>query len=70
MTEFPFAIWKNIFMSDRQLSDEFRYVFDRKYAERTMGSTLEKPLLLMKRNFVQTTRFDTENLASGTQFSN
>jgi hypothetical protein len=30
-TIFPFAQWKNILMSNRDLSDEFRYVFDRKY---------------------------------------
>ena len=30
-TVFPFAQWKNILMSNRELSDEFRYVFDRKY---------------------------------------
>ena len=35
-----------------------------------MGSTLDKPKLLMKRNFVQTTHFDTEHLAGGTQFGN
>ena len=49
---FPFAQWKNILMSNRELSDEFRYVFDRKYAERQLGNTLERPKLLLKRNFV------------------
>ena len=55
-------------MSDRQLSDEFRYVFDRKYAERTMGSTLDRPLLLMKRNFLADTTFENEQLNQGTEF--
>lgn len=51
-TVFPFAMWKNIFMSDRELSDEYRYVFDRKYAERQLGNTLERPRLVLKRSFV------------------
>jgi len=48
-TVFPFAKWENIFMNNRELSDEFRYVFDRKFAERYQGNTLEKPRLLLKR---------------------
>jgi hypothetical protein len=39
-------------MSNRELSDEFRYVFDRKYADRQLGNTLERPKLLLKRNFI------------------
>ncbi len=57
-TVFPFAQWKNILMSNRELSDEFRYVFDRKYAERYLGNTLDRPKLLLKRNFVQKTQVD------------
>lgn len=57
-TVFPFAQWKNILMSNRELSDEFRYVFDRKYAERFLGNTLDRPKLLLKRNFVQKTQID------------
>jgi hypothetical protein len=51
-TVFPFANWKNIYISNRELSDEFRYVFDRKYAERVLGNTLERPRLLLKRQFI------------------
>lgn len=57
---FPFANWKNIFLSNRELGDEYRYVFDRKYAERVIGNTLDRPKLVMKRNFVQTTEIDSE----------
>ena len=28
-TNFPFAIWRNMFESDIQIGDEIRYVFDR-----------------------------------------
>ena len=51
-TTFSFAMWKNIFLSNRELGDEFRYVFDRKYAERHIGSSLDRPKLVLKRNFV------------------
>jgi hypothetical protein len=57
-TVFPFAQWKNILMSNRELSDEFRYVFDRKYAQRFLGNTLDRPKLLLKRHFLQTTQVD------------
>ena len=60
--EFPFAIWKNFYLSDRELSDEFRYVFDRKYAKRQIGNNLDRPKLLMKRTFCQSTTFDGESL--------
>ena len=64
-TVFPFANWKNIFISNRELSDEFRYVFDRKYAERYLGNTLERPRLALKRTFIQTTQISQEGLKQG-----
>jgi len=45
-------MWRNIFLSNRELSDEYRYVFDRKYAERYLGNSLEKPRLVLRRHFV------------------
>lgn len=33
-----------------------------------MGSTLDRPLLLMKRNFLADTTFENEQLNSGTEF--
>jgi hypothetical protein len=55
-------------MSNRELSDEFRYVFDRKYAERQLGNTLERPKLLLKRNFIQNTQISEEVMRSGTSY--
>jgi hypothetical protein len=55
-------------MSNRELSDEFRYVFDRKYAERALGNTLDRPKLLVKRQFVQTTQIVQEVLRGGQQY--
>ncbi|CDW90653.1 UNKNOWN [Stylonychia lemnae] len=67
-TVFPFAQWKNIFMSNRELSDEFRYVFDRKFAQRYQGNTLERPRLVLKRAFIQATQIDQAQMKQGTQF--
>ena len=52
-------------MSNRTLGDEYRYVFDRKEAERQLGNTLERPSLLNKRLFVRKTEMDKEDLKQG-----
>ena len=62
---FNFAKWSNMLMSNRTLGDEYRYVFDRKEAERQLGNTLERPSLLNKRLFVRKTEMDQENLNQG-----
>jgi len=46
---FTFAQWKNLLMSDRELSDEYRYVFDRENEERKLGNNLDRPSLMNKR---------------------
>jgi hypothetical protein len=53
---FPFIKWKNIFLSNKELNDEFRYVFDRRYKESIMGNTLDRPKLFLKRNLIGTTK--------------
>jgi len=55
LTNFPFAIWKNMFESNNTIGDEIRYVFDRQKKENKMGNTLDRPTLLMQKQFVQTT---------------
>jgi predicted MPP superfamily phosphohydrolase len=50
--------WKNAYLSNRELSKELRYVFDRRQAQRYQGNTLERPKLLVKRQFMRTTRID------------
>lgn len=52
---FNFAKWKNLLLSDRELSDEYRYVFDRAHAERNLGNTLDRPSMLNKRLFTRKT---------------
>ena len=52
MSKFRFAKWNNLYQSNRELSDEIRYVFDRRKLETQTGNLLERPSLLLKRNFV------------------
>jgi hypothetical protein len=65
---FPFAKWKNIFLSNRKLGDEFRYVFDRKFVKRFMGNTLDRPQLLLNRHKIRDTNYDQEVVHSGTAY--
>lgn len=55
---FNFAVWKNLLMSNRELSDEYRYVFDRALAERNLGNSLDRPSLLNKRLFNRKTELE------------
>ena len=55
---FGFANWTNMFMSNRQLGDEYRYVVDRQEAERQLGNTLDRPQLLNKRLFTRKTEME------------
>jgi hypothetical protein len=55
---FPFQNWNNFYLSNRKLGDEMKYVLDRKNEKRFVGNSLEKPRLLLKRNFIQDTNFD------------
>ena len=65
---FPFAKWENIYLSNRKLGDEFRYVFDRKFVKRFMGNTLDRPQLLLNRYKLRETQFDQEVVGTGNQY--
>ena len=65
---FGFAQWKNMLMSDRQLSDEYQYVFDRQHVERQLGNTLDRPQLQNKRLFYRKTELEQEVLRQGANF--
>ena len=65
---FGFAQWKNMLMSDRQLSDEYQYVFDRQHVERQLGNTLDRPQLQNKRLFNRKTELEQEVLRQGAKF--
>jgi hypothetical protein len=57
-----------MYLSDRTLSDEIRYVLERKDLNSKLGQTLERPTLLNNREFSKTTKFDEEVLEVGNQF--
>jgi hypothetical protein len=63
-----FQNWKNFYLSNRLLNEEIQYVFDRKYFERFIGNSLERPSLLMKRQYVRDTTTDFEQVAVGTEY--
>lgn len=67
-TEYFFQKWKNFYMSNRELSSEFRYCFDRIYQQSYTGNMLDKPKLLLKRNFIKNTYAQEEVYAEGTKY--
>ena len=67
--EYFFQKWTNFYLSNRELSSEFRYCFERRKMERFTGNTLEKPRLLLKRNFIQGTESSREAVQEGTKYA-
>ena len=66
--EYFFQKWNNSYLSDRELSSELRYCFDRRHQEKFIGNSLEKPKLLLKRALLQTTHTKTGVVAAGTTY--
>jgi hypothetical protein len=65
---FKLSEWKNAYLSNRRLGDEFRYVFDRKYLKRFTGNSLEKPQILLKRLKIRETNFEEEAVGLGDNY--
>ena len=65
---FPIQKPKNYFLSNQEMNSELRYTFERKKMKGYTGNMLEKPLLLMKRNFVKITKTEAEQMTQGTTF--
>ena len=63
-----FQEWKNLYLSNRELSSEFKYCFDRSHQNQYTGNMLDRPKLLLKRNLVQVTHSEAERLDSGTNY--
>ena len=61
--------WKNLYESDHSMSDEIRYVYNRRSNEAVMGNNLDRPSLLMKRTFVRMTHTNQEDLSKGTTYA-
>lgn len=58
LSSITFSKWKNFYLNSRALSDEFRYVLDRTHCPVGTGNFLEKPTLLMMRQEIRNTTFD------------
>ena len=67
-SEYYFQRWHNFYLSNRELSSEFKYCFDRKHSERFTGNTLDKPKLLLKRILTQDTEVVVETVTKGTDY--
>eukprot|EP01022_Parablepharisma_sp_SALTPOND_P023502 TRINITY_DN4_c0_g1_i6.p1 TRINITY_DN4_c0_g1~~TRINITY_DN4_c0_g1_i6.p1 ORF type:complete len:2304 (-),score=338.43 TRINITY_DN4_c0_g1_i6:3914-10825(-) len=67
-SEYFFQKWTNFYLSNRELSSEFRYCFERRHQPRFTGNTLDKPKLILKRTLIQSTHTQQEMLSSGTSY--
>ncbi len=59
----------SLYQSGRQIGDEFRYIIDRRNAEKFAGVMLERPSLLLNPWSLRKTDADTEKLDAGGSFS-
>jgi hypothetical protein len=65
---FQFSSSKNMYLPSAQLDEEYQYVIDRKSHSRFIGSTLDKPQLLLKRFFMTDTKTETQQARPGDMF--
>jgi hypothetical protein len=65
-----FSDTKNQYLCNKKLGDEIRYALERKYLKNFIGTTLEKPCLLYKRNLHGGTYFDAAGAAQEQGYSN
>ena len=59
----------NLFLSGRKIGDEFRYILERRYAQKLPGNLLERPELLLNPWAVRDTEAGREQLATGEKYS-
>ena len=59
---------KSIYLTGRNIGDEYRYIIDRKYAMKFPGNTLERPSLLLNPWAVRTTETGEQQAAGGDDF--
>ena len=59
----------NFYMQSTALDEEYQYVLDRKKLPRFVGSTLDKPQLLLKRLFLKDTKTETQQARGGGAFA-
>ena len=66
--EHKLNFWKNFYLSNKQLSSETRYCFDRRSYKKFMGNTLDKPKLVLRREYFQKTTTRDERLDEGNDY--
>ncbi len=64
----PMQRAKNYYLSNQEMNSELRYTFGRKTMKRFTGNMLEKPPLLIRRNFMQICKSTGEQSTAGTAF--
>ena len=63
---FLLSKWRNLYLNNRRMGDENRYIFERQsLQEKPIGLILDKPTVLLKRNFIRDTSFQEEKLNDG-----
>lgn len=67
-SEHHFERWNNLYLPERELGTELRYCFDRRNESRFVGNTLEKPRLVLRRNFLRNTHAKEEEVTAGTAY--
>ena len=63
--EIKFIRPSNFYLPSSLLDEEYQYVLDRQKHDRFVGSTLDKPQLLLKRLFLQDTKTETQTAKQG-----
>jgi hypothetical protein len=58
----------NLYLSGRKIGDEFRYILERRYAQKLPGNMLERPELLLNPWAVRDTESGEESLAQGEEY--
>lgn len=66
--QFYFKELEKLYLNNRQMGDENRYIYERQLQEHRAGLILEKPCLLLKRNYIQVTNFIEEKLNEVTKY--
>ena len=61
---------ESLYVSGRELGDEYRYILERKYAQKFPGNLLSRPSLLLNPWAVRDTETETEMLQYGGQYAN
>ena len=59
----------NLYVSGRKIGDEFRYILERRYAQKLPGNMLERPEILLNPWAVRDTEAEAETLARGEAYN-